>query len=259
MFSKKIALLVLSFLTSRSVFAQLAPSDIQSAVEKTPRTVSWGELVPNILSDQGHIWTFPTRVYHKKILYPTLGVLAVTAGLIALDPTEAKYFRQTNAYHGFNSVFSSTATAWGTALVPASIYLSGLARKDSYAQKTALFAGEAVADAEIVDAVFKRATRRVRPADLPPNATFGDTWFEAKNGYVNGNGSFVSGHTIAAFAVATVVARRYGTHRWVPYAAYGLATAVGLSRVSLSAHYGSDVFLGAALGYSIARFSVLRH
>jgi membrane-associated phospholipid phosphatase len=75
---------------------------------------------------------------------------------------------------------------------------------------------------------------------------------------LRGHGSFPSGHTIAAFSIATVVARRYGNHRWVPYAAYGMAALVGFSRLSLSAHFLSDVFMGGALGYSISRFTVLR-
>ena len=44
-----------------------------------------------------------------------------------------------------------------------------------------------------------------------------------------------------------------------PIAAYGLATAISLSRVTTSAHFPSDVFLGAALGYAIAKFQVLQH
>jgi membrane-associated phospholipid phosphatase len=68
-----------------------------------------------------------------------------------------------------------------------------------------------------------------------------------------------SGHAIAAFSVATVMARRYGKqHKWLPFVAYGLAGVVGFSRMSLSAHYLSDVFVGGALGYGISRFAVLR-
>lgn len=58
--------------------------------------------------------------------------------------------------------------------------------------------------------------------------------------------------------MATVVSRRYPKHRWLPYVAYGLAGVVGFSRVTLSSHFPSDVFLGAALGYSISRYAVLR-
>jgi len=63
---------------------------------------------------------------------------------------------------------------------------------------------------------------------------------------------------IKAFAVATRISRRYGSqHRWVPILAYGGGSAIGFSRLSLSAHYTPDVLVGAALGYSISRFAVL--
>ena len=122
-----------------------------------------------------------------------------------------------------------------------------------------MLAGEAVADSELVTTFLKDTTRRVRPAALPIRANYSDTWFESGGSLVRGSGSFPSGHTIAAFSVATVISRRYGqNHRWVPYAAYGLAALVGASRLSLSAHFLSDVFMGGALGYSISRFAVLR-
>ena len=125
-------------------------------------------------------------------------------------------------------------------------------------QRTALLAGEAVADAEILATFLKDATGRLRPADIPASGNFSDSWLDSRGSRLRANGSFPSGHTIAAFSIATVVARRYGNHRWVPYAAYGLAGLVGLSRVSLSTHFLSDVFVGGALGYSISRFAVLR-
>lgn len=125
-------------------------------------------------------------------------------------------------------------------------------------QQTALFAGEAVVDAEVLTTVLKDSTRRLRPADVPMHGNYWDTWFESGGSFVGGKGSFPSGHTIAAFAIATVVARRYGNRRWVPYVSYGLATVVGFSRLTLSSHFATDVFMGAALGYSTSRFAVLR-
>jgi Mn2+/Fe2+ NRAMP family transporter len=86
---------------------------------------------------------------------PTAIVLGTTAGLIALDPTEASYFRRTTAFHGFNQIFTSNATIVGTIVAPVSFYAAGLVRKDSKMQRTALLAGEAVADAEILTTVFK--------------------------------------------------------------------------------------------------------
>jgi membrane-associated phospholipid phosphatase len=141
---------------------------------------------------------------------------------------------------------------------PTVFYLVGLEGKDAYAQRTVLLAGEAVIDAEIITTVFKDLDRRTLPAQVPPNGSFGDTWFEGHGQWYRGIGSFPSGHTIAAFSIATVFADRYPKPRWHKWVAYGLAGSVAFSRMPLQAHYTSDVFMGAVLGYSIAHYVVLR-
>ncbi|HEY7338211.1 MAG TPA: phosphatase PAP2 family protein [Bryobacteraceae bacterium] len=192
---------------------------------------------------------------------PTAAVLGTTAGLFAFDPTEGGYFRRTQTFHEFNTIFNGNTTAIGIGAVPASLYAIGLFRKDSKMQHTALLAGEAMFDGEILTNVIKSATMRIKPAHFPASGNLHDSWFENKGSpysYIRGNGSFPSGHTIAAFSVATIVARRYRNHRWAPYVAYGLASTVGFSRLSLNMHFLSDVFMGGALGYSISRYTVLR-
>ena len=227
----------------------------RSAVD---RPVSWKLLFPNIVSDQERIWSFPVRLVQGQSWIPTAAVLGTMAGLVALDPTEAAYFRRASTFQGLNNIFASNATVVGTIAVPVSLYVIGLVRKDGKMQRTALLAGEAVGDAEIVTTVLKDATKRVRPAGFPAQGNLYDSWFESSGSFLRGNGSFPSGHAIAAFSVATIIARRYGNHRWVPYAAYGMAALVGFSRLSLSSHFLSDVFVGGALGYSIGRFTVLQ-
>jgi len=144
-----------------------------------------------------------------------------------------------------------------TAAVPASLLAAGYIGRDSYSRNTALLAGEAVADSEMLAVVIKTLDRRKRPENFQPQGNFADSWFETKSSL--GRGSFPSGHTIAAFSIATVIARRYGKHRWVPYLAYAAAGTVAFSRLTASAHFPSDVFAGGVLGYSISRFIVLRH
>jgi membrane-associated phospholipid phosphatase len=36
-----------------------------------------------------------------------------------------------------------------------------------------------------------------------------------------------------------------------------MAGVIGFSRMTLSSHFSSDVFMGAALGYAITRYAVL--
>jgi hypothetical protein len=242
-----------------SLFGQVPDPPPADPPAPTDRPVSWTKLVPNLASDQKQIWTFPRKLGQKKYLIPAAAIVGVTAGLVALDPVTAPAFRRTSSFDEFNHVFSGKATDIGNIVAPLSLYAAGLIRKDSKMQSTALLAGEAIANAEILTTVMKDVDRRLRPADIAPHGDFSDSWFQDNKRYLRSNGSFPSGHTIVAFSVATVVSRRYGSqHRWIPYVAYGSAALVGFSRMTLSSHFPSDVFMGAALGYSISRFTVLR-
>ena len=223
------------------------------------REVSWRLLVPNLLQDQRQIWMFPVSVAHGHHLKPTLAFLGVTAALIALDERDMKMVRSTQSFNGFNKAFSGFNTSTAMEVFPAVFYAIGLMRKDSYAQKTVLLAGEAVINAEILTTVLKDIDRRYRPASIGPNGDLSASWFKETHGsYFGGVGSFPSGHTIAAFSVATVFADRYPNPHWHVWLAYGLASLIGFSRVTTQSHFPSDVFAGAALGFVIAHYAV-RH
>ncbi len=64
--------------------------------------------------------------------------------------------------------------------------------------------------------------------------------------------SFPSGHTLAAFCVATVSADR--RHPWATIARFGAAGMVGASRIHLRAHHASDVLGGVAVGLAAGGF-----
>ena len=70
---------------------------------------------------------------------------------------------------------------------------------------------------------------------------------------LNNYGSFPSGHTYSAFAVATVFAMQYKNKPIVPIVAYGIATLVGLSRLTENRHWAMDIIPGALLGYYSGR------
>ncbi|HYM11807.1 MAG TPA: phosphatase PAP2 family protein [Bryobacterales bacterium] len=251
------AVLTMLWLPGRATPQSLPPAGSGSTNTPDDESASLKRVPGDIVADQKAIWRFPFQAARGKHWKLALGVIGVTAGLVALDPSDAPYFRRTSSFDQFNRVMSSRNTAIGMAALPASFYAFGLARRKFHASRTALLAGEAVVDGEILTVVMKDISRRLKPVMISPGGDFSDTWFRAGAQGIGGYGSFPSQHATVAFSVATVFAERYRSHRWAPWLAYGLAGVVGFSRVPLSAHFPSDVFMGAALGYSISHYAVL--
>jgi hypothetical protein len=203
------AFLVLCFcLTSTSAQAQVAsttaptPSATPAAID---RNVSLRQLPGNLLADQKDIWLFPTKLAKGKHWWPTVGVLAISAGFLASDPYSAPPFRTTKDFSGFNSAFSSTNSAAIIVAVPAAIYGVGLLRKDSYAQNTALLAGEAFLDGLLLDIPMKAITARRQPLQYAGNGPYSDSFFNGSHNPFH-DGGFYSIHAMGAMAVATVMA-----------------------------------------------------
>lgn len=93
--------------------------------------------------------------------------------------------------------------------------------------------------------VLKKLFKRQRPCDLHKD-------FKAHL-KPSDEFSLPSGHTAAAFLMASLIAYFY------PSAAllvYSWASVIGLSRVMLGVHYPSDIFAGAVLGLSISLLSL---
>ncbi len=117
---------------------------------------------------------------------------------------------------------------------------------DHGTRDTAWRAGLAVTRASIIGLVLKSAIGRERPQGAQGGSS--STFHPAT---VNSHyDSFPSGHTLAAFAAASVWAGKNPSER---YLAYGLASAVGASRIVKGAHWPSDVFWGAVIGISQGR------
>lgn len=224
--------------------------------EQSETAISPMELVNDVVHDQKRIFTFPFRAAQGKHWEPVLAISLITLGLVALDPYTEPYFHdrsfstyKTGPLRGRNSTLAIMGT-------PAAFYLIGRARNRPHSQNTGLLAAEAIADTQILTFAIKQAIGRETPSQIPPNGNFRDTWFKYKGSVSNG-GSFPSGHTASAFAVATVIAVRYKQHRWIPWVAYGAAAFIALTRLPDQAHFPSDLFFGAALGYSVSRYVVL--
>lgn len=213
------------------------------------------DVLRRVEHDQASIWTFPLKSAPGSHAKATLPFLAATVALVALDSHDTPYLQRTSQFETFNNDLSGVKTGVGEGLFPVALFLVGEVRHDSHATDTAWLAGEALLDAETVAEVSKAITSRLRPSDIPAAGDFGRSWFRADARFPSA-ASFPSGHTAGAFALAAVVSARYRDHRWVPWVAYGAATLVGFSRITLQAHFPSDVFAGGVLGGVIGHMVV---
>jgi undecaprenyl-diphosphatase len=93
--------------------------------------------------------------------------------------------------------------------------------------------------------ILKNLFKRQRPFDFPLN------W----QAHITPSDKFSlpSGHTAAAFLMASLIANYFPTFAVFVYL---WAMAVGCSRVLLGVHYPSDIIAGAALGVAFAHLSM---
>jgi membrane-associated phospholipid phosphatase len=267
-----VALLSFSPLCSHAQEIATAPTEAQASTnaptsgsptnavpDPADLEVSWRKMPARFLHDQKNMWLFPTKLGKAKNWIPTAIIVGGTAAFIKEDPPLERTVRQTALFTDYNKVMKSSISGGLITVVPVGFYVLSLIRHDSYGQGTGLLAGEAVLNDTVLMVVMKAITRRARPSEFPPNGAYNDTFFATHNSFLGKGSAFPSGHAMMAFSVATVFAERYRHHKWVPYVAYTLATAISFSRISTGSHFPSDVFIGAATGFAIAKFDVLRH
>jgi len=132
--------------------------------------------------------------------------------------------------------------------VAAAFYLAGRAGHNDRARETGILGAEALIGRAIVVTAVKEITQRTRPAGGKSRSDFFD-----------GGSSFPSGHSIEAWSLATIIANEYHDHAAVQIAAYGIASAISVSRFTGRNHYLSDVLVGSALGYGIGRYVYHAH
>jgi hypothetical protein len=126
------------------------------------------------------------------------------------------------------------------------LYATGELAKSNSLRKTALLSLESWLTSGFIVWVFKVVVGRARPSTGASKNTF--HMFSGKSSFH----SFPSGHSVSAFAVATTIADQTDKI-FVDFLAYSLATSVALSRVHDNKHWLSDVFIGSAIGYFVAK------
>jgi membrane-associated PAP2 superfamily phosphatase len=198
----------------------------------------------------------------KKAWGKVAAFAAIEGGMFLLDKPVQRYATQLMDRNQNFKKLSHNITNFGglyEGYTLAAFGLYGWVFKNEKMKTTTFLATQSYIVAGAVQEIGKFLTGRQRPnfleqGETEPNNIFRGPSFSLKHGST----SFPSGHTTAAFAAATVFAQEYKDRPWVPVLYYSAATLIGLSRITENAHWISDVFAGAALGY-ITGLQVVRN
>jgi membrane-associated phospholipid phosphatase len=137
----------------------------------------------------------------------------------------------------------------------AALAAEGFIFKNQKLKTTTLLATQSYLTAGAVQFVGKFLSGRQRPSyadnyTLDAEPSFHGPFYKLVDANGNrSNSSFPSGHTTAAFAAATVYSLEYKDKKLVPWISYGVATLIGLSRITENKHWFTDILAGATLGY----------
>jgi len=207
------------------------PYTLQPGEDPENRLVS--PFIKHILSDQKEFWTSPTRFRSKdlKWILPSAGVVA------AFIASDSWWSKQVNPAHVQTSLHISDYGAYSMIGLGGASFLFGEATHNDHLRETGLLSGEAAINATGVAYLFKEVTQRQRPLQDSGNGDF-----------FKGGASFPSEHSAIAWSIASVWAHEYPG--WLSQtAAYGLASAVTITRVTAKQHFPADVIVGSALGW----------
>ena len=191
---------------------------------------------------------FSPRDWKKKDLLTFSAVLGTGALLYVLDGEIQEWVQdhRTSTSDDVSDVVRKFGEGLFLGGLIAALYTSGEITKNNSLRKTALLSLESWLTSGFIVHVFKFVTGRARPHTGESRNTFHP--FSTKARYH----SFPSGHSASAFAVATTIADQTEAVL-VDILAYSLATSVALSRVHDNQHWFSDVFIGSAVGYFVAK------
>lgn len=205
------------------------------------------EFFKNILEDQKAIWTAPLSLHRadaKWMIPAGVGAMA----LFTTDRITGDEIAESDGQVKASRFISHAGSVYGISAVATAFYLVGRKTNDARARETGILTAEAFIDSLIVSGALKGITQRARPQAGRERSEFFD-----------GGNSFPSGHSTQAWAAATVIANEYHDKKLVQVAAYGIASAVSVARVTEHKHYISDVLVGSVAGFAIGQYVYRKH
>src|ERR1700722_3552128 len=211
------------------------PGWLEAGADSENRLVS--PFLKHLAGDQKQFWTSPSHLRVNDLKWIAPGG-AVTAAFIASDSWWSK---QVPTSHIDTSKKISEYGTYSFIGLSGASFLLGQIKGDDHLSEAGLLSGEAALNSAAVAYAFKAISERQRP--LQGNG-HGD--------FFVGGASFPSEHAAIAWSVASVWAHEYPG--WFSQmAAYGLASAVTITRVTAKQHFPSDAVIGSLMGWYFGR------
>jgi membrane-associated phospholipid phosphatase len=201
-------------------------------------TLGW-PFVKHLALDQKAFWTSGKELNGggAKTLVP---FAAFTGLLIARDSWLAKQVPDKPSQLNRSNHISQYAT-YSLVGAAGGAFLFGHLTKNDHMAETGLLSGEALLNSTAVTCALRAVLQRERPLTGDGSGKF-----------FQGGTSFPSEHSAVAWSVASVVAHEY-PGPLTKIMAYGLASAITLTRVTSKQHFASDAVVGSALGWYFGR------
>lgn len=216
------------------------PPEFESHAEKMEK-----KFLPNLVSDQRHIWTSPFRLRTKDAQW-LVPAVAATAAVMHFDPQMSADIRQSEpGARNHRRVSDAGVLLLGSAV--GGMYFLGRFHSNDHLRETGVLGTQALVNTLGVSYAAKYALGRQRPYE---GNLRGDFFHRGE--------AFPSTHASSAWALASVVAHEY-PGILTQISVYGLASAVSISRVTGRRHFPSDVLVGSALGWAVGRMVYRRH
>jgi membrane-associated phospholipid phosphatase len=211
--------------------------------------------IRSFLPSQREIWSAPRKMERKHWTWLMLAG-AGTAALIAADRKITNGMPNTNSQFMWATRSSRLGGAAGLAIFSGSAWAAGALGHNTRWKAAGAASSEALMHSLVVTYALKATFARQRP---DTGAEAGQFWSAGTIRTMKSDNSFPSGHSMGSWAVATAFSRQFPDKKYVPWLAYGFASAMSISRVAAHKHYASDVAVGAGLGYLIGRMVGNRH
>jgi membrane-associated phospholipid phosphatase len=200
-----------------------------------------------VLQDQKAIWTSPAHTAKGDIKWWAIFGTA-TAVLVATDQWSVKVLPNNSSQVSVSTWASRFGSAYFLIPLTSVFYFGGTAKHEERLRETGLIGFEALVDTALVGEAIKLVADRARPLEGNGKGRFEDSpgarW----------SSGFPSGHALASWSMASVIAHQYPHPRIIPILAYGLASTVVIARVGARQHFPGDVVAGSAIGWFAGDF-----